>query len=46
MKNTFLMKILNGNYQKDSGQIIFDGEEVEIHNPDDARHLGISIILF
>lgn len=39
-----LMKILNGNYQKDSGQIIFDGEEVEIHNPDDARHLGISII--
>jgi ribose transport system ATP-binding protein len=39
-----LMKILNGNYKKDSGTIWFDGKEVEITSPQDARNLGISII--
>ena len=39
-----LMKILNGNYKKDKGKIIFDGQEVDISNPTDARNLGISII--
>lgn len=39
-----LMKILNGNYTKDSGSIFMNGEEVEIKSPDDARNLGISII--
>lgn len=39
-----LMKILNGNYAKDGGSIIFDGQNVDIKCPDDARNLGISII--
>lgn len=39
-----LMKILNGNYKKDSGMVIFDGEEVDILNPVHAKELGISII--
>lgn len=39
-----LMKILNGNYTKDGGSIIFDGQEADIKSPDDARNLGISII--
>lgn len=39
-----LMKILNGNYAKDTGTIKIDGNEVEIHNPNDAKANGISII--
>ena len=39
-----LMKILNGNYKKDEGQILIDGEEVQITNPLVAASYGISII--
>ncbi len=39
-----LMKILSGAYQKDGGQILLDGREVEIRTPRHARELGISII--
>ena len=39
-----LMKILNGNYKKDAGQILIDGEEVQITNPLVAASYGISII--
>ena len=39
-----LMKILTGVYKKDSGHIFYKGQEVEIHNPAAAQHLGISII--
>lgn len=39
-----LMKILNGNYKKDGGKIIFDGKEVELDNPISSKKLGISII--
>lgn len=39
-----LMKILAGIYKRDSGRIVFKGEEVELANPKDAQHLGISII--
>jgi ribose transport system ATP-binding protein len=39
-----LMKILSGAYQKSAGQIIFDGNEVEIRNPKHAQTLGISTI--
>lgn len=39
-----LMKIINGIYQPDSGQILIDGKEVKIKNPIQARHLGISMI--
>jgi len=39
-----LMKILSGAYQKDEGEIFFDGEKVEIHSSQDAQKLNISII--
>ena len=39
-----LMKILNGNYRMDSGEIKIDGEIVHISSPVDAAKLGISII--
>lgn len=39
-----LMKILSGIYTKDSGRIVFEGEEVDITSPLQAQHLGISII--
>jgi len=39
-----LMKIINGIYKPDSGKILIDGKEVEIKNPIQARHLGISMI--
>ncbi|MFN0086016.1 MAG: sugar ABC transporter ATP-binding protein [Blastocatellia bacterium] len=39
-----LMKILSGAYQKDGGQILLDGREIEIKTPRDSRELGIGII--
>ncbi|HEY59549.1 MAG TPA: sugar ABC transporter ATP-binding protein [Anaerolineae bacterium] len=39
-----LVKILMGVIPSDAGQIIFDGQPVEINNPQDARELGISAI--
>ena len=39
-----LMKILNGNYKKDCGQILIDGTEVDITNPQVADAHGITII--
>ena len=39
-----LMKILNGNYKKDAGQILIDGQEVNITDPLVAASNGISII--
>lgn len=39
-----LMKVLSGVYQKDSGKIIFQGKELEVHNPKQAQEAGISII--
>lgn len=39
-----LMKIINGIYQPDQGQILLDGREVRIRNPIEARNLGISMI--
>ncbi len=39
-----LMKILNGNYKKDSGSILIDGVEVDITNPQVADAHGITII--
>ena len=37
-----LIKILSGAYTKDEGQIYFEGNPVEIRNPQDAEALGIS----
>jgi len=39
-----LMKIINGVYQPDSGQIFIDEKPVKISNPIQARNLGISMI--
>lgn len=39
-----LMKIINGIYQPNSGEILIDGKKVKINNPIDARNLGISMI--
>jgi ribose transport system ATP-binding protein len=39
-----LIKILSGAYAKDEGQIMFEGQPVEIRGPHDAQALGISTI--
>ena len=39
-----LMKIINGIYQPDSGEIFIHGEHVRIQSPIRARSLGISMI--
>lgn len=39
-----LMKIINGIYQPDGGQIYIDEKPVQINNPIQARNLGISMI--
>lgn len=39
-----LMKIINGIYQPDGGQIYIDEKPVKINNPIQARKLGISMI--
>ena len=40
-----LMKVLNGIYKKDSGHIIYKGEEIELSGPLDAQRRGIGMIL-
>ncbi|WP_153730472.1 sugar ABC transporter ATP-binding protein [Sporosarcina obsidiansis] len=39
-----MMKILNGIYTKDEGEILLEGKEVNIENINQAQELGISII--
>ncbi len=39
-----LMKIINGVYQPDQGEILIDGKRVRIRSPIQARALGISMI--
>lgn len=39
-----LMKVINGLYQPDSGQIFIDEKEVKIQNPMQARSYGIAMI--
>ncbi len=39
-----LMKILSGAYQRDAGEILLQGQPVEIDTPASAQHLGISTI--
>lgn len=39
-----MMKILNGIYSKDEGEILLEGKEVNIENINQAQELGISII--
>jgi D-xylose transport system ATP-binding protein len=39
-----LVKCIAGIYGFDSGQILFEGNEVNIHNPRDAAALGIEVV--
>ncbi len=39
-----LMKIIGGDYTKDSGEMIFDGKPVHINKPGDSLALGVRII--
>ena len=39
-----LIKILNGDYRKDSGTIVIDGKSVDIDSPGQAAALGIRMI--
>lgn len=39
-----LIKCLSGAYKADAGQILINGQEVEINNPRDARHYNIETI--
>lgn len=38
------MKILTGIYSKDSGQIVYEGKEVNFTNPREAQDAGIVIV--
>jgi ABC-type sugar transport system ATPase subunit len=39
-----LMKVLNGVYQADNGEILWQGKPVKITSPHDAQNVGISMI--
>ena len=39
-----LMKVLTGIFRKDSGSILYEGNEVEFTNPKDAQTAGIEIV--
>ena len=39
-----LVKCIAGIHPTDSGQVLFHGEEVHIHGPRDAAHLGIEVV--
>ena len=39
-----LMKCLFGIYKMDAGEILLDGEKVEINNPDEAMKHGIAMV--
>ena len=40
-----LMKIINGLYQRDEGQVILDGKEVHFSGPMESQAAGIAMIL-
>jgi simple sugar transport system ATP-binding protein len=39
-----LMKIIYGSVKPDEGQVVFNGQNVNIRNPQEARKLGISMV--
>jgi D-xylose transport system ATP-binding protein len=39
-----LIKCIAGTHTADSGEILFQGEEVQIHGPKDAARLGIEVV--
>ena len=38
------MKILNGDYSKDAGEIVLDGQSVDFRSPRNAQRAGIRVI--
>jgi D-xylose transport system ATP-binding protein len=41
---TTLVKCIAGTHAADTGEILFEGEEVQIHGPKDASRLGIEVV--
>src|SRR5882757_10934572 len=39
-----LVKCVAGTHSPDSGEILFEGNEVHIHGPKDAANLGIEVV--
>jgi ABC-type sugar transport system ATPase subunit len=39
-----LMKILNGDYPRDGGEILLEGKAVNFHSPHDAKAAGVGVI--
>src|SRR6185503_16141391 len=39
-----LMKILNGAYRRDAGQVILDGQAIDFASPQQAQRTGVSTI--
>jgi simple sugar transport system ATP-binding protein len=39
-----LMKVLSGAYHPDAGEILIEGQEVQLGGPEDARRLGIEMV--
>ena len=39
-----LVKIISGVETADTGEIFFEGKPIHIHNPEDAKHLGIETL--
>lgn len=39
-----LMKIIYGSVKPDAGEVVFDGQTVQVRNPKEARKLGISMV--
>ncbi len=39
-----LMKILSGVYEKDSGEVIYEGRQIEKITPNESMHMGLAII--
>jgi L-arabinose transport system ATP-binding protein len=39
-----LLRILNGDYQPDSGEILFNGQPARIASPSDAHRMGVRVI--
>ncbi|MEP3276496.1 MAG: ATP-binding cassette domain-containing protein [Stappiaceae bacterium] len=39
-----LMKVLSGLYTASEGQLVFEGQEITLHSPKDARDVGIEMV--
>jgi L-arabinose transport system ATP-binding protein len=39
-----LLRIMNGDYQPDSGELYYEGNRVRFHSPRDAHHVGVRVI--